>query len=932
MIFKKLFRPKYQDPKPQVRIAAIASLSADIPEQKSILHELAFNDEDVNVSLAALNKLNSFVLWYKMAEIAKNERIAKRAQQVVENTLFSDDDSVMGLEEKRAFVFECKNNKLLERLLKQTWVHREPELVLHILAVLNKPQLALPILLSSNDDTLQSALLVYADTESSLLKIIKKARSETIKKQAQDKLTKIQFSKTQHIEVEKGTRLVLSRLMALKDQRDYRKLVDIRAELDEQFSQFAAQFDCLSSDKRNEFNTKYTELSNKLAILDAELAPLYHAEQHKRELVISVKQVTADTQAVLVWLSDIISGDISAVTLAQTEQAQTEIQNRTVRIETLSKETKDAGLFSAQKELEALREALLKRQHTYNHLPAFQDALKQASALITDFTAQALPVKVSDIESAKPVLHQMKVQWRALREPYQDSWPKALDIQFSTLQRTWQDTLKSLSLGVTQDINRFRSKAKAVDSLIDQGKYKAAMGLFTKVSKWFYALPEAEQSRNARVFAQSSHKIEEIKSLQAYIALPRKPALLNEVKALITANISVSLRSAQVKDMRSRWSSLGVLNTPEDDAINAQFDVLIEQAFAPCREHFEKQQQKRVDNLAQKQTLLNDISALAEQDIADDAVVKKVQQIQQKWQAIGDVDFTLKTELNNEYRDALAPFKKRIESYFNDNAALKLTLIKQAQDLSKTDDILDAVEQAKTLQEKWKQIGPVQRKQENPLWNQFREANDLVFAQRKEHNQQQKSVHTEQVNIAQALLLDMQQSVKAGRTFSELDDAMVKQGEFESLLQSLPTVQSVSLRKRWLVLLDEREAKRVTLKQLAKQQSFDELFSILQRWESSEIPQDIETLPNHWQQSFKGQTESEVPRHKLTLMLELLCDVSSPESDETLRKEVQLQLMADKLQQGVEYDKSVLLKQWIQHGPVAQQEQILLQRTQRCFI
>ena len=109
MIFKNLFRPKHQDPKPAVRITAIGSLSAEVPEQKSILHELAFNDEDVNVSLAALAKLNSFVLWYKMAEIAKNDRIAKRAQQVVESTLFSDDESTMARDEKFAFAYECKN-------------------------------------------------------------------------------------------------------------------------------------------------------------------------------------------------------------------------------------------------------------------------------------------------------------------------------------------------------------------------------------------------------------------------------------------------------------------------------------------------------------------------------------------------------------------------------------------------------------------------------------------------------------------------------------------------------------------------------------------------------------------------------------------------------------------------------------------------------
>ncbi|GAC31425.1 DUF349 domain-containing protein [Paraglaciecola polaris] len=932
MIFKNLFRPKHQDPKPAVRITAIGSLSAEVPEQKSILHELAFNDEDVNVSLAALAKLNSFVLWYKMAEIAKNDRIAKRAQQVVESTLFSDDESTMARDEKLAFAYECKNNKLLERLLKQSWVQHEPKLVLNILATLNKPQLAMPILLASDDEALQSALLVYADTESSLQKVIKKTRSEQIKAQAQEKLTRIQFSKVQPVEVEKGTRLVLSRLLALKDQRDYAKLVAIRGELSKEYAAFEIQFDCLSSDKREAFNSKYAELDNKLTILDAELAPMYHAQQRKQDVLNNVQHAMADTQAVLVWLSDMVSGDISAVTLAQTEQAQTEIQNRTSRLESLMSDAEKAGMKQAVKQLQDMHHALLTRQHTYNHLPAFQDALKQARALLADFAERTVPNQGTEVENAKSVLQQIKGQWRELRVSYQDSWPKELDSQFASAQGAWQSAIKSLSAGVTQDVNRIRSKTKAIESLIEQGKYKAAMGLFSKVSKWFALLPEQEQARNARIFEQTSLKVEELKSLQAYIALPRKPALIEEAQDLVAANVSVSLRAEQVKELRRRWNSLGVLSTPEDDGLNMQFDVLIEQAFAPCREHFEKQQQQRVDNLVHKQAVLQQIAQLSEQALALDVLAKTVQQIQQKWQAIGDVDFTLKADLNNEYRQALMPLKVQVEAYFSDNALQKQALIKQALALSAAEDISGAIEQAKVLQERWKQVGPAQRKLENPLWNQFREANDSVFAQRKAFNLQQKQADAEQGEIANGLLKQIQQSLKNANTIGELDDAFGVQSELETLLEALPKSLSINFRRRLNALFDERQAKLEVLKRQVKKESFNELFAILKRWESPEIPQNIDVLPAQWQQSFKGQCDVDVPRHNLTLMLELLSDVSSPDSDVALRKEIQLQLMADKLQQGVEYDKYVLLKRWIQHGPVGQQEHALLLRAERCFI
>ena len=931
MIFKKLFRPKHQDPKPAVRIVAIDSLSPDLPEQKSILHELAFNDEDVNVSLAALTKLNSFVLWYKMAEIAKNERVLKRAQQVVDNTLFNDDGSLLSKAQKREFAYECKNSKLLERLIKQPWVQQEPKLVLHILSVLNKPQLALPILLSSDDDSLQSALLVYADNPASLQKIIKKTSSESIKAQAQDKLNQLAFAKAQPIEVEKGTRLILSRLLALKEQRDYRKLVDTRTKLNDEYAIFSAQFDCLSQEKRQEFTAKYTDINNKLEILDAEMAPVYQAQQRKRDVTDAVEHATADTQAMLVWLADILSGEVSSVTLAQTEQAQTEIQNRMSRIDALLLDANTAGMTVQAKALQALLDALQKRQHTFNHLPAFQDALKQAGSLLTDFAQLTVPTQGEDVLSAKSTLQSMEQQWFALREAYQDSWPEALEQRFTQLQSTWRSAIKTLSAGITQDVNRIRSKAKAIDVLIEQGKYKAAMGLFTKVTKWFEALPEQEKARNERTLEQVSAKIEELKSLQAYIALPRKPALLEEAQALVDAILPVSLRAEQVKELRRRWNSLGVLNTSDDDALNKQFDALIELAFAPCREHFEKQQLQRENNFAQKQALINEIGTFAEHGLSADALAKAIQQVQQKWQNVGDVDFTVKTQVNNAYREALAPLKKQVEVYFNENAEVKQALIMQAQALSAVEDVNVAIEQAKALQEKWKHVGQTQRKVENALWEQFRQANDVVFAKRKAHNQIQKQENNAQVAAAANILQKLQQAVNEAQSLSELDDTHMVQTELEAQLVAMPKALSSSLFRRLSGLIDERQTKLEGLQRQSRAHSLSALFDVLKRWETPALPDDIESLPNQWQQSFKALGQSDVPRLNLTLMLEIVCDIPSPQIDEALRKEIQLQLMADKLQQGVEYDKSSLLKLWIQHGPVAKQEQVLLTRAQRCF-
>src|SRR5690606_19415961 len=113
MIFKSFLTPKYKNNNPQVRLSAIAGLSPDDSEHKSHLHELAFNDANTQVRLAALKRLNQFVLWWKMAETDTNAQIKKQAYQIVEQQLLAAEPDLLTAKERNQFIKECTNNALL---------------------------------------------------------------------------------------------------------------------------------------------------------------------------------------------------------------------------------------------------------------------------------------------------------------------------------------------------------------------------------------------------------------------------------------------------------------------------------------------------------------------------------------------------------------------------------------------------------------------------------------------------------------------------------------------------------------------------------------------------------------------------------------------------------------------------------------------------
>jgi hypothetical protein len=65
--------------------------------------------------------------------------------------------------------------------------------------------------------------------------------------------------------------------------------------------------------------------------------------------------------------------------------------------------------------------------------------------------------------------------------------------------------------------------------------------------------------------------------------------------------------------------------------------------------------------------------------------------------------------------------------------------------------------------------------------------------------------------------------------------------------------------------------------------------------------------------------------------MEIIANLESPKKDINERKAIQLQLMADKLQQGEQPELLGLLKLWIQQGPLSAEDVDLLKRVEALF-
>ena len=70
-------------------------------------------------------------------------------------------------------------------------------------------------------------------------------------------------------------------------------------------------------------------------------------------------------------------------------------------------------------------------------------------------------------------------------------------------------------------------------------------------------------------------------------------------------------------------------------------------------------------------------------------------------------------------------------------------MIKQAEQELVTEDIYQAIENVKKLQQQWRSVGFAGSRQENKLWQEFRKVNDEIFAKREQVKSAQQQAQIE---------------------------------------------------------------------------------------------------------------------------------------------------------------------------------------------
>jgi len=967
MIFSRIFAPSHQSPKPEKRMQAIESLSPDKAQEKTILHELAFNDEDASVSLAALQKLNSFVLWLKMSQIAKQSRVKKVAEKKVNAALLGEGDVTLSRQEVFSFLTETANADLVVQLVPQM-LKKEPTL-LHDDALANaliekvaKPSFTQFVFLEGASTQLQTQLINAHSDVSDLQKLAKKVSDDALTTQINARIDAIKEAAKRPVELKKQLTLGLSKYQALLDKSDVETIDEKRNELESELTGLFAQIDLLTPEERADYEEKRARIGEQLERYLSRIRPAWeeqqHASQRANTKALCEQQLTHAKEQVA-WL---YNNRLCEATLADVATVNESVRGVEATLEQLARlddeSATDKRITQIKRSVDELNEQLdrFSMQQQYGQkllikLQLLEDIAakivgisdsesKESSRDVSTEDASASAEDSSQInggeEAQNSSVVDLKAEFDEAHQAYKalsreiDAVPKALSKRFNAATSSVNAKERAQKSKENEQVKYVRKHISVIDNLIAQGKFRVAISKFTKLQESYSALPDSAKKYVEKRFEKTAGDVSRLEGWQDYLAAPRKPALVEEAIALANADVdNIKQRSEAIKYLRKQWLSLTPSSSngeesSEDKLLQQQFDDALEKAFEPCRAHYAKLDEQRAAAREQRMSVIATVKAM-DINMPEAELVKVFDRASKQWHSAGQVEREIYEQLKQEWKAVSLPIQAKVNQWQSDNQAQKRELVAQAQQLSVEEDITEAADKAQQLQSQWKQIGHAGKREESKLWAQFKAANDNVFerlkAERKVRN-----------NAFNALVDSLLKQVEAVDINS--DDTAFRQsiGDIRAQLTDLPKAQRAKVERN----IDALESKRVAQAKSAQSQArlarAQALISLLQLsvGEGSGDEQALaETLGKRWA-SVLGQSNGSAAglhdRQWLTVALEVATGMPSPEADAYTRSSVQLQMMTAKLEKGEAATASDILADWLSYDLISEADNHLLQR------
>ncbi len=333
-----------------------------------------------------------------------------------------------------------------------------------------------------------------------------------------------------------------------------------------------------------------------------------------------------------------------------------------------------------------------------------------------------------------------------------------LERGFKELYQNYKTMRSSFILNIEkQKEENLKIKLEIIDelkSLLEkQEDLNHTFPAFRELQNRWKATGPVPQSANKDVWESYQFSIEkfydfvkinnELRDLDLKKNLEIKIELCSKAEELINDN-NVVEAFRKLQKLHEEWRELGPVPKELREEIWERFKKATSAINKRQQEFFERLKEDQKHNLELKAEICEKAEAIAVMENVDgkdwNSLSKQIETLQTEWKNIGFASRKENQKIYDRFRaacdkfyDAKREFYSSFKVQMQDNLDKKIALCEQAEALKDSSDWKKTTDQLINLQKKWKEIGPVARKQSDVVWKRFRAACDEFFANKSKH-------------------------------------------------------------------------------------------------------------------------------------------------------------------------------------------------------
>jgi hypothetical protein len=239
-------------------------------------------------------------------------------------------------------------------------------------------------------------------------------------------------------------------------------------------------------------------------------------------------------------------------------------------------------------------------------------------------------------------------------------------------------------------------------------------------------------------FYDLMHLDKEARDLDLKNNLDQKQAIIERAKILLNEeDVMKAFRELQL--LHRVWKEeIGPVDREHREAIWNEFSEITKQMHDKREAYFGQAKERENENLAKKNQIIAQIIALGEEKINShngwQGQIKKMEALRDSFFKAGKVPSEVNEATWANFKNAVRSFNTNKNAFYKDikheqqeNLNKKMALVEKANALKDNEDFQSTTPIMKQIQEDWKKIGHVPRKNSDKIWKEFKDACNHYF-------------------------------------------------------------------------------------------------------------------------------------------------------------------------------------------------------------